>query len=130
MDGDGQLDFVNLSLTKHIDVLRNDGGKLVHAWSHAWPDPVTTEARSLRWPGEPVVDLDGDGRLEVVAGLFDGRTDRRWHLMLFDAAAGTPKGEALDLVPLATFPLWGKEGRAALLLRPQPVDPGRSPGVL
>jgi hypothetical protein len=115
VDGDGRLDFVNLALTKHIDVLRNDGGRFVHAWTRAWPDPVTTEARSLRWPGEPVVDLDGDGKPEIVAGLFDGRTDRRWHLLLFDATTGTPKGEALDVVPLATAPLWGNTASAALL---------------
>jgi hypothetical protein len=115
VDGDSDLDFVNLALTKHIDMLRNEGGRLVHAWTHAWPDPVTTEARSLRWPGEPVVDLDGDGRPEIVAALFDGLADRRWHLKVHGAATGTPKGEALDVIPLATFPLWGKEGGSALL---------------
>ncbi|HEY2429034.1 MAG TPA: VCBS repeat-containing protein, partial [Acidimicrobiales bacterium] len=115
VDGDGRPDFVNLALTKHIDVLRNEGGKLVHAWTHAWPDTVTTEARSLRWPGEPVVDLDGDGALEVVAALFDTRADRRWHLKVYHAATGGPGGEALDVVPLATIPLWGNEGGSALL---------------
>ena len=51
------------------------------------------------------MDLDGDGRPEIVAGPFDGRTGRRRHLLLFDAATGATKGEALDMVPLATAPL-------------------------
>jgi hypothetical protein len=57
VDGDGKLDFVNISQTKHVDVLRNVGGKLELAWTRGWPDPVTTEARSLVCPSDPVVDL-------------------------------------------------------------------------
>ena len=106
VDRDGRLDFVNLSLTKHIDVLRNKDGKLVHSWTHAWPDPITTETRSLRWPGDPVVDLDGDGKLEIVAAVFDGQTDKRWHLGIWDAATGQSKTQGLDIIPVATTPLW------------------------
>ena len=126
VDGDGKPDFVNLALTKHIDVLRNEGGRLVHAWTHAWPDTVTTEARSLRWPGEPVVDLDGDGRPEVVAALFDGQADRALAPDGLDAATGGRKGEALDVVPLGDLRLRGREGRVGLALRPEPLAPGRS----
>jgi outer membrane protein assembly factor BamB len=129
VDGDGKPDFVNLALTKHIDVLRNDGGRLVHAWTHAWPDTVTTETRSLRWPGGPVVDLDGDGRPEIVAALFDTQADRRWRLMVFDAATGESKGEALDVVPLATLALGGEKGGSVLLCarsRSLQADPAES----
>jgi hypothetical protein len=105
LNGDGRLDSVNLALTKHIDVLRNEGGRLVHSWTHAWPDAVTTEARSLRWPGEPVVDLDGDGRPEIVASVFDGLTDKRWHLGIWDAATGETRHQGLDLVPVETAAL-------------------------
>jgi hypothetical protein len=123
VDGDGRLDFVNVALTKHIDVLRNVEGKLRHAWTHAWPDTVTTEARSLRWPTDPVVDLDGDGKLEIVASLFDGLADQRWHVGLWDAATGAPKGDALDLVPMATVFLWGKDrGRALLCYRSRSLN--------
>ncbi len=115
VDGDGLLDFVNLSLTKHIDVLRNKGGNLVHSWTHAWPDTVTTETRSLRWPGDPVVDLDGDGKLEIVAAVFDGLTDKRWHLGIWDAATGHSKSQSLDLVPVATTPLWSRRSGVAML---------------
>ena len=118
VDGDDDLDFVNVSLTKHVDVLRSTGAKLELAWTRGWPDPVTTEARSIRPPSDPVADLDGDGRMELVTALFDGLTDKRWHLFVFDAASGAQKAEALDLVPFASVPLWGEgKGRALLCAR-------------
>jgi hypothetical protein len=122
VDGDGKLDFVNISLTKHVDVLRNIDGKLQLAWSRGWPDPVTTEARALRPASDPVADLDGDGHMELTAALFDGLSDKRWHLFVWDAVTGAQKAEELDLVPLASVPLWGPgKGRALLCVR--------SPGI-
>lgn len=115
VDGDGKLDFVNISLTKHVDVLRNVGGKLLLAWTRGWPDPVTTEARSIHVPADPVADLEGDGHKEVVSALFDGLTDKRWHLSIFDAATGAEKAQMPDLVPIASVPLWGTNGGRALL---------------
>ncbi|HZO88500.1 MAG TPA: PQQ-binding-like beta-propeller repeat protein [Chthonomonadaceae bacterium] len=115
VDGDGKLDFVNISLTKHVDVLRNVGGKLELAWTRGWPDPVTTEARSIRMPSDPVSDLDGDGKKELVAALFDGTTDKRWHLFIWDGVTGAQKAEAPDLVPIASVPIRGEHGGRALL---------------
>lgn len=108
VDGDGALDFVNVSMTKHVDVLRNDGtGRLKLAWSHGWSDVITTEKRALRPISNGIVDVDGDGKMEVIAALFDGLGDNRWHLYIWDAATGALKAEEPDLSPLATVPLWG-----------------------
>lgn len=115
VDGDGKLDFVNISRTKYVDVLRNTGGKLELAWTRGWPDPVTTEARSLVLPSDPVVDLEGRDHKQIVCALFDGLTDKRWHLSIFDAASGVEKVQMRDLVPLASVPLWGASGPRALL---------------
>ena len=115
VDGDGRLDYVDLSLTKHIDVLRNEGVRLALAWSRAWPDPVTTEARTIRYPSGPVVDLEGDGHLDVISAVFDSQADRHWRLSVFDAATGKEKATMADVVPLATVPT-GERGRPRLLL--------------
>ena len=114
VDGDGKLDFVNISRTKHVDVLRNVGGKLQFAWAHGWPDPVTTEARSLQIPTEPVADLEGDGHKEIVSSLFDGVTDKRWHLSIADAVTGAELAQMTDTVAIATVPLWGTNGARAI----------------
>lgn len=126
VDGDGALDFVNVSMTKHVDVLRNDGnGRLKFAWSHGWSDVITTEKRALRPISDGILDVDGDGKMEVIAGLFDGLGDNRWHLYVWDAATGAVKAEEPDLAPLATVPLWGDkpgEPRALLCARSSTVQ--------
>lgn len=116
VDADGALDFVNVSQTKHVDVLRNDGtGKLRLAWSHGWTDVITTEKRALRPISNGILDVDGDGKKEVIAGLFDGLGDNRWHLFIRDAVDGKEKANALDLAPLGTVALWG-EGKPRAIL--------------
>jgi len=128
VDGDGRLDFVNLALTKHVDVLRCDeDGKLSLAWTRGWLDPVTTEARSLACPTDPIVDVDGDGFKELVVGLFDGTTDNRWHLFAYDGATGELKAETLDLVPLASAPIFGDSGGDAMLCA-RSTSNAREPG--
>ena len=116
VDGDGALDLVNVSLTKHVDVLRNDGaGRFTLAWSHGWDDVITTEKRALRPISNGIVDVDGDGKPEVIAGLFDGLGDGRWHLYVWNAATGEIKAEGHDLAPLATVALWGPGKPRAIL---------------
>jgi hypothetical protein len=115
VDGDGKLDYVNVSGTKHVDVLRNVGGKFELAWTHGWPDNVTTSFRTLIYTSEPVRDIDGDGKLEIVASLFDGKVDHRWHLYIWDAATGKLKAEIPDVLPRMCVPLWGEKNGQALL---------------
>jgi hypothetical protein len=115
VDNDGKLDFVNISWTKHVDVLRNNNGKIELAWTKGWPDPVTTEVRSLRCPSDPIVDLEGNGHKSIIVSVYEGGTDKRWHTTIFDAATGKEKATMLDLVPECSVPLWETNGPRAML---------------
>jgi outer membrane protein assembly factor BamB len=131
VDGDAKLDFVNISLTKHVDVLRNVNGKLQLGWTKGWPDPVTTEAHAIHAPSDPVVDLDGDGKMELITSFFEGVTEKRWKLWIWDAATGEQKVELNDLVALASVPVAGNaatNGRVLLCARSSKVgyDPAEA----
>src|SRR5262249_40571935 len=70
-----------------------------------------------------------DGHMEVVSSLFDGLSDKRWHLSIFDAVSGDEKANALDLVAIASVQLWGTNGpRALLCIRSSRIEyePGES----
>src|SRR6185503_13610421 len=70
---------------------------------------------ALRPISNGILDVDGDGKKEVIAGLFDGLGDNRWHLFVWDAVDGKEKATALDLAPLCTVALEG-EGKPRAML--------------
>src|SRR5204862_6466631 len=47
--------------------------------------------------------------------IFDGLADKRWHLSIVEAETGAEKAQMLDLVPIASVPLWDTNGPRALL---------------
>jgi hypothetical protein len=134
VDGDGVPDLVNVSLTKHVDVLRNNGtGRLSLAWSHEWDDVITTEKRSLRPISNSAIDVDGDGKKKVIAGLFDGLDDGRWHLFVWDAATGGGQGRGARPGATGDGHALGAGKATGDPVRPlddRPIRPAADPGSL
>ncbi len=121
IDGDGFPEGVLLAdgVVKHFAVIDNDGKSLSLLWDHLYeaiyelggdqiePRPVTNS----------LADLDGDGKAEIVVGLFNATGDGRWHTLVLDPRSG-PKAPLWDLPD--KYP-WGAEdvdgdGRPELLL--------------
>jgi outer membrane protein assembly factor BamB len=91
LDGDGFRDVVVAScqVEEYIAVLRNDGGKAFKlAWSHFVEPDHPDDFRELRPQITSIADLDGDGRKEIVLGLFNEEEDGRWRTVVLDALAG------------------------------------------
>lgn len=94
VDADGQKELVTIGdFQSHIDVLAFDPAKPeAKRLSVLWRRDIETDIATRRkWPQvgpNPVIDVTGDGRPEIVLNLFNDTGDGHWHTVVLDAATG------------------------------------------
>jgi hypothetical protein len=119
MDGDGFRDVAMLScqVEEYVTVLKNESGKKFRPiWSRFIEHDLPDDFRELRPNVTSFSDINGDGKPELVIGLFNLTGDNRWHTVVLDPMKG------LD-APLADLPdryFWGcydldGDGRAEII---------------
>ncbi len=107
-DSDGKSEFlIQADFSKHVDVLGFKDGKLTLFWQHDIEQDVAHPEKILRVAPDPVMDIDGDGRPEVMTTLFNDSSDRRWHLTFRDALTGRVKADFPDELLAARLDLDG-----------------------
>jgi hypothetical protein len=118
LDGDGRLEFVvQADFAKHIDVLGYRDGRLALLWQREIELDISDPQRILRVLPDPVADVDGDGRLEVLANLYNETGDQRWHVLVFEGLTGTVEADLPNEFLQGLADLDG-DGVAELLLTP------------
>ena len=96
-DGDGRSEFlIQADFSKHIDVLGFRDGKLRVLWQRLIEPDISNPQKILRVGPTPVADVDGDGRAEVLACVFNDNGDQRWHLTVHDALTGRVMADLAD----------------------------------
>jgi outer membrane protein assembly factor BamB len=97
LDGDGKSEFVVLAdFAKHVDVIGYRSGALERLWNLDVELGIQDPQKVLRVNPNPVADVDGDGKLEVLVSLWDGHDDGRWHVTVHDGMTGAIKHDLAD----------------------------------
>ena len=97
LDGDGKSEFVVAAdFCKHVDVLGYRSGKLTLLWQQEIEPDISNPQKVLRVTPNPVADVDGDGKLEVLTNLHNATGDGRWHVTVHDGMTGRVKADIPD----------------------------------
>ena len=89
VDWDGLLDFVIIAdFAMHVEVVKNEGDRLRLLWRRDIEQDIQSKSRIIRPGPSPVLDLNGDGRMEIVFNLFNEQDDGEWHVVAIDALSG------------------------------------------
>lgn len=108
LNRDGRDDFLCIAtFAQHHEVLLNTGGKLEKAWGYGWGESVTTGKVATVYPGEPDVDVDGDGAKEIVLSMFNSENEGAWLMRVYDAVSGALKYRVPGVIAVGTGDLDG-----------------------
>jgi hypothetical protein len=94
VDADGQMELITIGdFQSHIDVLGYDRKKpepqrLSVIWRRDIEQNIEDRKKWPQVPPQPVVDVTGDKRLEIVLNLFNDIGDGQWHTVVLDGPTG------------------------------------------
>ncbi|MBI4583712.1 MAG: hypothetical protein HY717_06790 [Planctomycetes bacterium] len=107
-DGDRKSEFlIQADFSKHLDVLGFRGQKLQLLWQRPIELDISNPLKIFRAAPDPAADVDGDGRPELLACIFNDRGDGRWHISVHDALTGKIQAELAEEYLLAALDLDG-----------------------
>jgi len=113
--------FIVCDFVLHVDGIKFVGGEWRHVWGHKYFEPNSPVPRGrekyIHVGPNPIVDVDGDGRFEMVYMLVDAELDDQWHLRVRDALTGEVKADVAGVWVWSLFDLDG-DGATEILYTP------------
>lgn len=121
IDADGYPDIIMFAdqLREHITVIKNEAGKsLKLLWDKFFEQNYPIDQKQLRVFDDAIGDFDGDGRTEIIYGLWDDTRQSNWHTLLVDALTGETKYELRGAYPVNVIKFWQTQPPQILLSYP------------
>lgn len=94
IDGNGYKDVIIIgSYPYHVDVIKNDHGKLKFGWTKIFDGHIESAKKISRPILNSVSDFDGDGTYEILINVYNYNDDSNWAGVLFDPVDGKVKAQ-------------------------------------
>ncbi|MCL2159498.1 MAG: VCBS repeat-containing protein [Oscillospiraceae bacterium] len=88
IDGDGKQELFIIPNVGHMEMLGWEDGELVVKWSWFFEVNVGQTDTLTHVLENPLIDIDGDGKLELVTAVYNMNGDEKWHTYIVDAQTG------------------------------------------
>ena len=86
--GDGKKEIFILPNVCHMAMMGWEGDEFKLKWTHFFEEDCSVMKTAYNIPEHAVMDIDGDGKLEVLTSVYNWHDDNNWHIYVFDAATG------------------------------------------
>jgi hypothetical protein len=123
INGSGYPDIVMLAsnLREHITVIENHEGKYLELlWDRLFEQNYPNDYKELKVYENSIFDYDGDGKTEILYGLFDELDGNKWRTYIVDALSGEEKYRIDDSMPLGLLIQENTKKRFLLLADNEP----------
>ncbi|MDA0659083.1 MAG: hypothetical protein O3C60_09570 [Planctomycetota bacterium] len=95
LDGDQRSEFVLMGdFQDFVTVIGWDNqGNLTKKWEHVFDARLANKQTTHRPGAFPVLDVTGDGALEIVTSVYNETGDGLWHTLVLDALTGVVRAD-------------------------------------
>ncbi|MCL1857728.1 MAG: FG-GAP-like repeat-containing protein [Oscillospiraceae bacterium] len=85
---DGRKEIFIIPNTCHMAMMGWDGNELKLKWTLFFEEDCSVMKTAYSIPENAVMDIDGDGNLEVLTSVYNWHGDGKWHIYFLNAVTG------------------------------------------
>ncbi|MBN2558333.1 MAG: hypothetical protein JXB33_06240, partial [Clostridia bacterium] len=103
--GNGYPDFFSIvHFPAHAEVILNDGKEFSCAWIDKVQETIADTGKLLVTVINPICDLDGNGRPDIIFSRYNQHGDSKWHTTVLEPVTGALRYSMPDFVAMEILP--------------------------